>query len=509
MPSDWLHLTPRRLLAAVLFVGLFVMAAQPVTDPDLWWHLRTGQWIVDHRAVPHTDPFSFTKFGEHWVAHEWLADVALFMLYQVGGSSALVMFTGLTVMLTFTLIYQLSELRPHVAVFTTLLAALASAVTWGPRPQMLTMLLAALTFLIVHAARSRSSRALWLLPPLIWLWANLHSGYFLGLVIIAATLVGETIEQLLARGQVTGTTRESLIALRSLAVILLLSILAAALNANGLELLIYPFFTLTSKAMQTYIVEWHSADFHDPRFLPFAILLLALLVTFALSRRRPTAPELLLLLGLGYEALVSARNIPLFALVAAPVLSKQIQSLAQMNPHPSTGSGQAPTLARSDTRWLRSERRAGEGRPLVVLNWLLLFVIVLAAAVRVTTVLAGGDSQLTQNFPEGAAAYLLRSKPDGPLLNSYNFGGYLIWRLYPTYSVFIDGRADVYGDSFMDEYYARAWQGRGDWQKYLERYNVHLVLMEKDGTLSSLLRNHPQWRTLYSDQVATVFQRVP
>ena len=125
------QLTPRRLLAALLPLSLFVLAAQPQTDPDLWWHLRTGQWILENRAIPHSDPFSFTMLGTHWVAHEWLADIGLYLLYQAGGLTALALSTALVVTATFMSVYFRSVLRPHVAVFTTLLAALTAAAAWG------------------------------------------------------------------------------------------------------------------------------------------------------------------------------------------------------------------------------------------------------------------------------------------------------------------------------------------------------------------------------------------
>ena len=274
-----------------------------------------------------------------------------------------------------------------------------------------------------------------------------------------------------------------------------MSIAASALNPNGLELLAYPFFTLTSKAMQTYIVEWHSPDFHDLRFLPLAALLLLLLLSFAISKRRPHAADLILLLGLGYESLVSLRNIPLFAIVAAPVLAGQVAALiyAARN-QPTTAAPAADPLPLP--------------RMMLILNWTLLALFVLAALLRVVSGFVGPDP-VAKEFPVQAADYLLSAKPAGPLLNSYNFGGYLIWRLYPTYQVFIDGRADVYGDAFMDEYYAKMWQGHGDWREYLNRFKIRLVLMEKNGTLASLLRSEPGWQLVHEDDVAAVFQRVP
>ena len=499
------QLTPRRLLSVLLPLSLFVLAAQPQTDPDLWWHLRTGQWILENREIPHSDPFSFTMLGAHWVAHEWLADVGLYLLYQAGGLTALSIVTAQLVTATFMSVYFRSAMRPHIAVFTTLLAALAAAAAWGPRPAMLTMLFSAVTLTALRRARL-NSRWLWSLPALFVLWANVHSGFFFGLVIVGATLAGESVEQYLARrGFANGDTAlapspigERPLPIRTLAAALVLSTAASALNPNGLELLAYPFFTLTSKAMQSYIAEWHSPDFHELHFLPLAALLMLLLLSFAISKRRPPAAELILLLGLSYESLVSLRNIPLFAIVAAPVLAGQCAALI--------------VAARNQTaRAADSAPATGPvpvPRMMLILNWVLLVLFALVALLRVVSVFAGPDP-VAKEFPVQAANYLMSTKSAGPLLNSYNFGGYLIWRLYPTYPVFIDGRADVYGDAFMDEYYARMWQGYGDWREYLNRFKIRLVLMEKGGTLASLLRSEPGWQIVHEDDVAAVFQRVP
>ncbi len=479
-------LTPRGLLVAVLFIALFTIAAQPSLDADLWWHLRTGEWIIEHGAVPHSDPFSFTMNGAHWVAHEWLADIALYILSRVGGIAALTLASAVIITLTFVVVYCLSEARPHLAVFTTLLAALTSMVTWGARPQMLTLLFAALTLFILDRAR-HDPRWLWTIFPLMLLWANVHSGFFLGLAIIAAHLLGELIEQWLARRRLRANALAPL-RLKSLALTLLGATLVSALNPNGAELLAYPLFTLTSRAMQTYIAEWHSPNFHDVRFIPFALLWLLLMASLALAPRRPRMTELLLIIGLGYESLVSIRNIPLFAIVAAPLITHQWGCVL--------------------ARWLTPSSRAMT-RNLNALNWTLIAGIALAAFVRIGATLARDDAAYLQEFPVSAANYLLDTTARGPILNSYNFGGYLIWRLYPKYQVFIDGRADVYGDAFMDEYYLRAWQGRGDWQAYLDRYNVQTVVVEPDGALAQLLRTQSRWQVIHEDSVAAIFQRTP
>ena len=183
-----------RAAGAPLENGRVVAIAGPVVDVEFPPHGLPEY----NRAIPHGDPFSFTMLGAHWVAQEWLADIGLYLLYQAGGLTALSLATALVVTATFLSVYFRSPLRPHAAVFTTLLAALAAAAVWGPRPATLTILFSALTLTILRRARV-NPRWLWSLPALFVLWANVHSGFFLGLVIVGATLAGELVEQWLAR----------------------------------------------------------------------------------------------------------------------------------------------------------------------------------------------------------------------------------------------------------------------------------------------------------------------
>src|SRR5512143_3177596 len=145
----WMNMTPRRTLALLLPVALFALAVRPALDPDLWLHLRSGQWIIDNGTVPATDFLSFTAAGAPWLEHEWLANVALYALYRAGGLILLSLFAASVITTTFIGVYRLSELRPHLAVFTTIAAALATAFTWDARPQIVTMLFAVCILLIL------------------------------------------------------------------------------------------------------------------------------------------------------------------------------------------------------------------------------------------------------------------------------------------------------------------------------------------------------------------------
>ncbi|MCI0474671.1 MAG: hypothetical protein L0Y55_00330, partial [Anaerolineales bacterium] len=238
-----MFLTTRRLFTAILVLALFVIAAREISDPDFWWHLRTGQFIVETRAIPRADIFSFTNAGRPWVAHEWLSEVLIYALYALGSFPALILTFAALVALTFAFVYARAPGKPYIAAFAVLLAALAAAPTLGARPQMLTLLLGSIFLYVLDQRRDW----LWLLPPLMMLWVNLHSGYALGLVIVAVYLFAQAVS-----GQ------RSAISARQLAIIFALCFVAVLFNPNGAAMYVYPFETLTSRAMQAYIQEWFS-----------------------------------------------------------------------------------------------------------------------------------------------------------------------------------------------------------------------------------------------------------
>ena len=262
-------MTTRRLFEALFAIALLVIAVRHTTDPDLWWHLRTGEYILAN-GIPRTDVFSFTVPDHRWVTHEWLTQVFMWLVFQAGGLTALMLVFALITALAFWLVYRRCSGRPYLAAFVVLLAAFAAAITWGARPQMFNLLLLGLFLSIVEGVRGGvlSERAFWWLPPLTALWANLHSGYLLGVVLLAVYVVGESVPRWQAGGP--GLSRA---AWRRLLLVTPLSFLAAVLNPNGYHLWIYPFETLGSGAMQSYIVEWRPPDLHVPIFWPFAALL--------------------------------------------------------------------------------------------------------------------------------------------------------------------------------------------------------------------------------------------
>ena len=477
-------MTTRRLFTTLFLLALFAMAVRATIDPDMWWHLRTGAYILQ-AGIPRQDVFSYTVPNHAWVTHEWLSQVVLWGVYVAGGMPALILSTAALITLTFALIYYSSPGRPYLAAFVTLLAAIASSIVWGARPQMFNLLLLALFIYLLEAYRSGrlSARALWVFLPLTALWANLHSGYLVGIVLLAAVVVGESWQRL-----TRGTDAFTWAQIRRLALTTLLSFLAAALNPNGPALWLYPFATLGSGAMQAHIQEWLSPDFHLPIFWAFAGMMMLGVLSLSLSRARPTWTDMLLLLGTFAAGLLSARHIPIFALVATPVICRHLLLATANTPLHAIFAGSHP---------------APKGAP--ALNWLLILLSLLVVTAWSARVIQDNDAAIADHFPVRAVDYLIAHDMDQAHgYNSYGWGGYLIWRGLP---VFVDGRADVYRDDFL-LYYLKTLELQPDWDAPLRQFDVDYVLMERGAPLTTLLASQPDWQEAYADAVAQIFVKV-
>jgi hypothetical protein len=482
--SKWLE--TRRVFVMVLALGLFAMGTRGMTDPDAWWHLRTGERIVTTLHVPHNDPYSYTRYGQPWVAHEWLSDVLIYSVYRLSGWPGLVVFFGLITTATMLLLFARCPGRPYIAGAVTAWAAIASLPLWGVRPLMLSLLLASI-FLVILERSDAHPNWLWWTPPLMLLWVNLHAEYALSLALLALFLAGGVLDVALG----AETWAHAAPRLRNLGLVLAVCVALVPLNPNGVQMYVYPLRTLYSSAMQQYIAEWASPNFHQGRFLPVLLLMLAILLGLGLAPRRMRPREVLLLLVMTGAVLRSVRHITIYVLVAAPILAQLAQALLQER----------------ERAWLTSARaRAFPGKTL--LNAGLLLAVAIFTLARVSYVLRHQADMEAESFPAAALAFLAAQKPPGPVLNHYNWGGYMIWKLYPEYRVYIDGRADLYGDAFMQRF-AATYYLRPGWQQELEHWQIRTVVLPPAAPLVAALRAAPDWRRAYEDSQAVVLVRRP
>lgn len=473
----------RRVFVVIFALGLFTMAARNVTDPDVWWHLRTGQIMLQTHAVFHTDPYSFTRFGQPWVDHEWLSQVLIFSLYRLAGWSGLIVGFGAVIAAALLLVFLRCPGRPYVAGVITLLGAFASAPSWGVRPQMLTLLLASGFVLILERSNERP-KLVWWTPPLMLLWVNLHAGYALGIVLMTLFLIGDALDFTFGFGG--SATR-----FRSLALAIVVCAAVVPLNPYGAAMYGYPLETIRSRAMQSYIGEWSSPDFHQLTYLPMLVMILGTIALPALSPRRLRPREILLLSVTSYAALRSVRHIPIYALIAIPILSAMVVAWLQER-----------SLARG-YKLRQAPMTAVKG----LLNAILLtgFLVFLVARVRFNAQRQGVSE--AKELPAAAVSFIAARRPPAPMLNHYNWGGYFIWRLYPEYQVYIDGRADLYGDAFMEDL-ATTYYLRGDsWHTPFVKWGIRTVVLPPDAPVVTALRSLPDWEAIYSDDQALVLTK--
>jgi hypothetical protein len=481
------YLSIRRVFVVVLFLGLFIMAARSVRDPDLWWHLRTGQYILETHHIPHGDVFSFTRAGEPWITHEWLTELLLFMVFRAAGFGGLIFIFGVIIAAAFVITYFRSAGRPYLAGSFVLLGVLATISNWGVRPQMISMLLVAIVLLLLERAeRSGQTRDLWWLVPLMLLWVNVHAGYAVGFALMLLTFLGWLAECCflpLRRQQLAPK-------LRSLGAVIVACAVVVPLNPDGLKLFQYPLETLRSRTMQLYIVEWASPNFHEGNMKPLLVLMLFAFMTLTVWPKALRMAPVFLLLGTTFAALISVRHVPLFVLVAVPMICECLYG------QPRTGKFLAALSGQESYPGLRK----------AAFNAILIAAMACFVGIRFRYVIQQQPAMEAKYFPASAVKFIESSHPPAPIFNYYDWGGYFIWNLYPRYRVFIDGRADVYGDKQMDLFTATI-QGQHGWEETLRQFDIQTVIVPPKSKLAELLRLSAKWKGTFEDEQTAIFIR--
>jgi len=346
------------------------------------------------------------------------------------------------------------------------------------RPQIFTYLLASVfLFALCRYLQNGSYKLLFLLPLLTILWVNLHGGYALGLALILLFAAGAVADFLVGGAEAVTTKRR----VGGLLLTFLACLIVVPLNSYGFAMYTYPLVTLQAWGNQTNIMEWQSPDFHLPIFRPFAALLFLTIAALTLSKKRSKPSQVLPFIFLSFAALYSVRNLPFLVLVAFPLLAE----------HVFLPSWKLPALGSGFQKGCQA-------------------VALLLVAVFCTKIVRDGiATELVwerSRFPERATSFLDTQKLPAPLFNSYNFGGYLIWRLYPRYGVYIDGRTDLYGHTFFDNF-LQVYQVNADPRPALDRDGIRTVLVEPTSSLAGFLRTQNDWKRVYEDPVAIIFSR--
>jgi hypothetical protein len=474
------ELTVRRVvLVALLYLLPSFQAMLPVDDPDIWWHLRTGEWIVANHTVPFQDYFSTYGMGKSWIAYSWLFEALIYTVHAHVGLTGIVYFTVMMAMLIALSVHQLVRLaRLPIAAEVILTAAALAAMKplMSPRPWLFTVLFFSMELILVTRAREEgNTRSLWFLPLIFAFWANLHIQFIYGLAVLALLLIESLV--VTAFDPFGSYIKAKPIPLKNLLLISALSLFAT---------LVSPYHILIFRPVLEYIGQTGAfqniSELHPMFFrsLPDWIVLaltLAGVFTLGMQRKWLPFPSLLLLLSvfLGFRA---RRDAWFVVLASVGVIGGYLR------------------VGCFESQFAFTKRQ------------------ILAVAVLATSALyaLGVQRQIHEEklqsvvakvFPVDAVTDVRQRKLSGPLFNTLDWGGFLIWSL-PELPVVIDGRTNLHGDERLESLLG-VWQGAPGWETNPEFSRAKIIVADHSRPLAWLLRKDSRYRIAYEDNVAVVF----
>ncbi|MEQ1885150.1 MAG: hypothetical protein ABL967_08820 [Bryobacteraceae bacterium] len=470
-----------------LFMGAYGWSGL-LADGDVGWHIRTGEYILDNHSVPHTDLYSFSKPGAPWYAWEWLSDVIDAALFRVAGLKGVVLPAGILIALFGTsLIRRILryDVNMFVAIAIAMFGVVSASVHFLARPHIFTLILLSLSMWMIETDRDGTAnpKRIWLLIPLSMIWTNLHGGFLVLVAVLGLTAAGNAIEALLSEAPLKDKDWQPAIRYASLTV----GCAAVSLvNPYGWGLHQHVLEYLQSSWIQNVIQEFQSPSFRGENMKQFEILLFTgLMAAGELIRRRRIA-EGLWILFFAYEALSSARHVPIFAAVAVPLIAVAVSGWWKAL----TGGVSKNSLIGIINK-MAAETVQGFRRSSI---WPVAAVI---ALIFIDAPVKWPKDFPQELFPTDIIHKHEREIFQSRLLTTDQWGDYLIF-LHPEYKVFVDGRSDFYGPEVGNEYIALT-NGSWNWQKLFEKYKFNMVLLPVELPAVQLLKQRSDWHVLADD----------
>jgi hypothetical protein len=471
---------PVAISALVAVLGLLTVRSR-FDDPDMWWHLKTGEVIFTSRAIPTTDLFSYTTNHHASIPHEWLSQLCIYAFYRLGDYPGLMLwlclFTAAVLIAGYGFCWLYSG-NAKVAFVGALTIWFFGTIGFAIRPQMIGYLLLIVELFVLHLGRTRNPRWFLALPPLFVIWVNCHGSFSLGIAVAAAIWFSSWFE--FQAGSLSATHWEPS-SRKTLGGSLLLSLAALFLNPSGVNLILYPLSAMFVPSIGVGAVsEWQPLQLGDVRGLAVLALLATILLVVIVRRSTIFWHELLLMAVATWLAASHRRLLFPFGILVAPILAR--------------------ILADS---WEQYSAERDRALPNAVLIAASLAVAFLAFPSRQNLA-----HQVEEHSPVRAVEFIQSHHLTGPMLNDWVSGGYLIWAA-PEHPVFIDGRGDVFEwAGVMGEF--------GKWatlesppNELLDKYHISFCLLTRPSPMTFVLPLLPEWKAVYSDEHSVVFVRAP
>ncbi|MBI5491899.1 MAG: hypothetical protein HY893_03080 [Deltaproteobacteria bacterium] len=477
-----------RTLFALTLAFVFSLSFLKIYDYDVWFHLKTGEYILQTLTIPRADVFSYTAYGHPWVTHEWLFEVFLQLVYSIGGVNGLIVMKVLFAAAVFGTLFVFLRKRgvsPFIITPVLIAAAILSRERYLERPELLTYLFTVVWLFILEGYRQGrlKGKYLWAMPVLMPVWANSHSGAIFGITIMGVYTFGIFADGFIGRGRGEKDGKN-----RALPVLVVTAaaLLTGLLNPNTFHAYTYPFTALgVIRETGISIAEFTPPNWEGYRF--FFICLAVSAVVIAVNFRKAPLAQTFLFLLFSLSALRFRRNIAVWAIITAPVLSLCVEDIL-------SGFKKRP------------------GRPSYLLALQAAGIAALAAFYISSTVGSGlwGFGLRDYWFPEKAVQFMDKAGISGNMYNTYELGGYLLWRTYPERKVYIDGRADIYTEVISRE----GMLGSQGFENIADHYGINYAVINLRKRNAEYVRSDPYFTAgmalVHWDDLAMVFlKRTP
>lgn len=466
-------------IAATIGLFTFFFCGQSIADPDIWWHLKNAQILVQQHHWIRFDQFSYTVRGTPWVNSEWMSELVYYGLWCLGGVKALffgyVALVELLMLGILALAYRASE-SIKAAGLAGGMAVLMAVVNFGPRTILFGWAcLLALMFVLWRLMNKRSA-PLWTVPLIFLLWVNLHGSWLIGMVIygivVASGFVSGRWGKVVAEPWTAEQKRKLLLTSAGILPVLFI-------NPYGYKGVFYPFdLAFRQKLNVEHVIEWASVNFHEPRGkIVLGILILILSLALAGRKQWKLAEVGLIVFGL-YISLTYVRFLFPAAILFAPILARQMDFVP-------------PYKREVDRAWLNALFAA------------VLLTIIVYRYPSVQKI----NADLAKKMPIGGVTFLqTHMAPGDRVFNHYMYGGWMIWS-NPSIPTFVDSRTDIFEYKGVLKDYLDA-IGLKDSLAIVDRYHATYVLLpSKDDPLTYLMRQTAKWHAVYDDGVSCVFAR--
>ena len=482
-------------IADILFLSIFLILIfsknqSLLIDCDTGYHIRAGEYIIQTLSIPRYDMFSFLTPPIPWTAHEWLSEVAMALLHKAFGLTGVVIFFAFFIACVYFIFFKIIQTYTAnilICILVSLFVITSSEVHWLARPHIFSLLLFVIWYYLLDIYHYKNKNYLYLFPPIMLLWVNLHGGFVIGFILIGVYLFGNLIKFFFSKGEEKEEYKRKT---KLLGITAIACLLVSLINPYSYQILLFPLKLTSNKFIMDHVNEFLSPNFHES--MPFKYMLLFMIAVFAISRKRINIIELTLIVLFTNMALYSARYIPLFAIIIAPILINQTELILNQ------ADGKFAGFLKKRGERIASIDKSAKG-------YLLPFIAV--ALVSIFAVNGKIEFKFDEKKkPVMAVEFLKKEHITGNMFNDDEFGDYIIYAAWPEYKVFFDGRSDMYGEERMKEYFKVMGIGQG-WDKVLTKYNINWIIYNANSPLSNFLIESNGWKLIYADEVANIFVR--